>query len=377
MENNCLDGTHPLPASLRSGHPPPLAGEGSYHAATTGVDAHFSRMRGRAPITQQPLFWLRALSRARGRDAARSVKRSQFTVWLLRAAGWGCLAALPAVAHACAMCKGSLDDPHAQQVAFGYGLSVTTMLFVLISLFVVGGLHLVRAVDPPSFERIAAGLRGLRNRRVVMAVALGVLLWAGVAQSTVGSAQLKPPARLPVDQLVGRVSIRPDGTATGAPVGRDQLAGRAVVVTFIASWCPPCRMQVAELEALRCEFADRLAVVAVNVFETSPDLPAIAHIHSDGTVHYHPAPRPEQTIGQWLTADAILTPVIPGARALVEAFGGVSRIPTTLVFGADGGLVKHYVNDPTADFVKPELGELRKDIAAGLTAQSSNRELTH
>jgi thiol-disulfide isomerase/thioredoxin len=55
----------------------------------------------------------------------------------------------------------------------------------------------------------------------------------------------------------------------GPAVTAATLEGRVVLVTFFASWCPPCREEFAHLNALRDAYGDAgLTVVAINVFET-------------------------------------------------------------------------------------------------------------
>ena len=52
----------------------------------------------------------------------------------------------------------------------------------------------------------------------------------------------------------------------GKPFTSENLAGRATVVNFFASWCPACNMELNELQTLRPELAQRgIAVVTVLV----------------------------------------------------------------------------------------------------------------
>jgi thiol-disulfide isomerase/thioredoxin len=56
--------------------------------------------------------------------------------------------------------------------------------------------------------------------------------------------------------------------------GRTDLAafrGRVVLVHFFATWCEPCRAEMASLQRLAARYANRpLAILAVNVAEVAP-----------------------------------------------------------------------------------------------------------
>ncbi len=283
----------------------------------------------------------------------------------------GLTLALPGVARACSMCKGSLDNPAAARLALGYGLSVSLMLTVLFGLLIVGGSQLARAVDPEGYARFLARLRHFGGWRGRLAALVVAVLFVLSAVYTTGAARYAPPDRLPVEVLAGRPLIRAEagamttaGTSDAARgvIGARDLTGRPVVVTFFASWCVPCRGQIDDLAALRRELGDRVGIVAVNIFESNPDLPAERHVHADGSVHFHPVPPPDYSVGAWLAAQGIELPVVGAGRELVRAFGGVSRIPSTFVFAPDGRLVQAYINDPVGDFVRPDLASLRAAV---------------
>jgi thiol-disulfide isomerase/thioredoxin len=142
------------------------------------------------------------------------------------------------------------------------------------------------------------------------------------------------------------------------------LEDRVAVVTFFASWCPPCVEQVVDLARLRHEFDDqRLAVVAVNAFEDYATPSGVPHLHADGTLEFH-AGAPD--LASFIEANQLALPVVVSTPDLLAAFAGVTRIPTTFVFDAEGRLVRRYTNEARGAFVRPGLDDLRRDVRGAL-----------
>jgi thiol-disulfide isomerase/thioredoxin len=283
----------------------------------------------------------------------------------LAVAGW---ALAPDSAWACGICKGSVEDPRAARLAFGYSLSVLAMLVVVFGLVVGGGAFLMREADPMAFSRLSRQAReriaSRSGRLVLVAVVAAALVGAG---QVLRAAPAAAPARLPVAALAGRIPL--DSGGAGGPwpaVASADLRGQVVVLTFFATWCGPCREQLADLAALRQELGDGVTVLAVNVLEANPNLPAERHRHPDGSIHVHTPPAAESTVRAWLAEERPALPVLAGDEALVGAFGGVTRLPTTLVFAPDGRLARYYLNEPVGEFVRPALATLRADVQAAL-----------
>ncbi len=108
----------------------------------------------------------------------------------------------------------------------------------------------------------------------------------------------------------------------GHPLTADQLAGRAVLVEFWATWCPPCRSTLQWLGDLKQKYGDRIAILALAV-ESPQD-----QVHS--TVS---ALSPEL---KWAIADA------PTAAA----FGDITSVPTMFLFDRFGKTARVFYGAP-------------------------------
>jgi thiol-disulfide isomerase/thioredoxin len=98
----------------------------------------------------------------------------------------------------------------------------------------------------------------------------------------------------------------------GKAVTREELAGRAVLVEFWATWCPPCRSTLDWLGEMKKRHGDRVAVLAIAVESDEADVRTLAG-----------------QLGlplRWAM----------GTPEVARAFGDVSAVPTLFVFDAEG-----------------------------------------
>lgn len=136
--------------------------------------------------------------------------------------------------------------------------------------------------------------------------------------------------------------LPPVQTQAGATF--DALDGQPVLVTFFASWCPPCLDEFQHLNAVAAKYADTpLRIVAINVFEAWDD---------------NDVPR----MARFLDKTAPAFPVVTGSKAIRAQFGGVSRIPTVYGFNAAGELAYRFIHKRGATKTNATFDEL--DAAA-------------
>jgi thiol-disulfide isomerase/thioredoxin len=122
----------------------------------------------------------------------------------------------------------------------------------------------------------------------------------------------------------------------GHPITADQLSGRAVMVEFWATWCPPCRSTLAWLGELKHKYGDNIVILALAV--ESPE---------DGIRSTAASLSPDL---RWAITDA------PTARA----FGDITAVPTMFLFDRSGKTARVLYGAP------PDLHEQATKILDGL-----------
>jgi peroxiredoxin len=130
------------------------------------------------------------------------------------------------------------------------------------------------------------------------------------------------PAGL-VGQPAPVFSLRDD---RGAPVSLAAYRGKIVVMNLWASWCPPCRAEMPDLERFESQYRSRgVVVIGVNQGESAQRASAFA---SALRIHFP----------IWLDSD--------------QQYGRVFTalgLPTTVVIGRDGNVVKGFDGALTID----------------------------
>jgi thiol-disulfide isomerase/thioredoxin len=96
--------------------------------------------------------------------------------------------------------------------------------------------------------------------------------------------------------------------------------GKVVLLNFWATWCPPCREEIPELNEIAERYKDHVEIVGVAMDDSSP-----------------------AEVREFVARFAIRYPVIMASREIVNEYGGVPALPTSFVIGPDGRVVQKHV----------------------------------
>ncbi len=111
--------------------------------------------------------------------------------------------------------------------------------------------------------------------------------------------------------------------------------GKAVLLGFFATWCPPCKAEIPHLIALNDKYKDKFAVIAVLVEKDKPKAELDAFI-AENKIDYEVA-------------------VSPSNESMINAVGGIRGIPNMFLFTSDGRLIAHYPGAVPQEMIEDDL----------------------
>jgi cytochrome c biogenesis protein CcmG/thiol:disulfide interchange protein DsbE len=112
----------------------------------------------------------------------------------------------------------------------------------------------------------------------------------------------------------------------GKPLSLAEAKGKIVLLNFWATWCGPCRAEIADLVDLQKRYADKLEIIALATDED--DVDEVRRFVLKSGINYRVA----------MISDEVR-----------RDYGGIAALPTSFVIDAQGRIVQKHVglNDPT------------------------------
>jgi thiol-disulfide isomerase/thioredoxin len=111
---------------------------------------------------------------------------------------------------------------------------------------------------------------------------------------------------------------------SGNPVSTANFAGKVVILSFWATWCPPCREEIPELIQLATRYKDRLEVIGISMDDDN-------------------GPDDVKKVQAFAAKMGMNYPVAMATKELVKEYGGVPALPTTFVLNRDSQVVQKHV----------------------------------
>lgn len=99
---------------------------------------------------------------------------------------------------------------------------------------------------------------------------------------------------------------------SGKTVALESLRGKPVFLNFWATWCPPCRAEMPDLNTMYQKYGDRMHFLAVNVGESA------------------------KPVREFLTANDLTFPVVLDQSSSAAGTYRINGIPTSLVLDSKG-----------------------------------------
>ena len=106
----------------------------------------------------------------------------------------------------------------------------------------------------------------------------------------------------------------------GKTVKSDDFKGKVLLVTFFATWCPPCRQEIPTLIQLQEEYSSKgFSVIGLSVDEKGPKV--VVKLIEKTKINY---------------------PVLMADGKVAREFGGIAGIPTSFLIDKKGKIFKRY-----------------------------------
>lgn len=158
--------------------------------------------------------------------------------------------------------------------------------------------------------------------RLVFAIAVIVALVAGCGSKNEGTESEQPGSARSAASL-GIGDPAPDfrlQRLDGTPLQLSDLRGKAVLIDFWATWCPPCRFALPHLQELNADFGDRLVVVGIA-------------LDREG----------KQVVEPFVAKNGIDFEIVLPDAHVIDAYGGISSIPTSFLVDPAGRIAGKWI----------------------------------
>lgn len=177
-------------------------------------------------------------------------------------------------------------------------------------------------------------------KKVIAAVILISLLTVAIVQAVNKQSEKPDPASQPAVDARGGLKAgvkAPDfelKTLTGESVKLSDLKGKKVMLNFWATWCPPCKKEMPEMEQFYNESGDQITILAVNI-------------------------DPQLDVQKFVDENKITFPVLLDEEDAVNETYQILTIPTTYFIDSKGIIQHTFFGSMTLDDMKEWTNKLK------------------
>jgi thiol-disulfide isomerase/thioredoxin len=111
--------------------------------------------------------------------------------------------------------------------------------------------------------------------------------------------------------------------------------GKVVLVSFFATWCPPCKAEIPHLNNLQEKYKDKISIIGI-LLEENKDNDEIKKFINYNAINY-------------IISNSV------GNQKLATAVGGVSNIPFMIMYGKDGSYVTNYLGAVPEEMIDSDI----------------------
>jgi cytochrome c biogenesis protein CcmG/thiol:disulfide interchange protein DsbE len=137
----------------------------------------------------------------------------------------------------------------------------------------------------------------------------------------------------------------PDFSWTGTDGRTTSLGsyrGKVVMINFWATWCPPCKRELPDIVKLREEHGERgFEVLGVSISERPAAGVSV-----------------EQHVADFASRNGLVYPLLIGNDRIVQAYGGIESIPTTVIVDREGRIARVINGMMSADEMREAVSPL-------------------
>ena len=109
-----------------------------------------------------------------------------------------------------------------------------------------------------------------------------------------------------------------------AMVSSATFPGKVVILSFWATWCPPCRVEIPELIDLQNRYPDKLQIIGISMDDAQDDADM-------------------QKVKNFAAKMGMNYPIVMASHKLAEEYGGVPALPTSFILNTSGKIVQKHV----------------------------------